>query len=256
MADQRIFKGVVGGAWRDAQRLGCHLLVEPVQRLDLEHEVGTGRQRVAQLAVNVEQAWSGTHGAQSRAPSAHPGRGRSGDGRPRQRRRVSSADASPCRTAALAGPPARRRTILSIRCCNSASRSSLRPTCTGDTWMLVLRGATSQSKRSRSDSRPIGPAASPPAHTSRNRLQRARIDSRSGRGVEREHARLVELDQCLQEALVRAGDDHAGVDELAAVDVRHHPHDRVVIRAAQRGHGWPPRRSGAAAAAVPSGSAR
>ena len=35
--------------------------------------------------------------------------------------------------------------------------------CTAEVWMIVLRGATSQSKRSRFGSLPIGPASPPPA---------------------------------------------------------------------------------------------
>ena len=51
-------------------------------------------------------------------------------------------------------PGLERRTILSRMRSSAASRSAHRPVCTGEVWMLVLRGATSQSKRSRSDSRP------------------------------------------------------------------------------------------------------
>src|SRR6185312_1585500 len=50
---------------------------------------------------------------------------------------------------------------------NSSSRArsgvSQRPECTGETWIIVLRGATSQWKRSRRESRAMGPASGLPA---------------------------------------------------------------------------------------------
>ena len=80
------------------------------------------------------------------------------------------------------------------------------PRATGDIWMLVLRGATSQSKRSRSDRRPIGPAASPPAHTAGIACSAVRIDSMSTVASSARMRGFVKLDQRLQEALRRAGD--------------------------------------------------
>ena len=51
--------------------------------------------------------------------------------------------------------------------------SSQRPEWTGETWMIVLRGATSQWKRSRGVSRPMGPLPSPPAAIARDRRRGA-----------------------------------------------------------------------------------
>lgn len=55
------------------------------------------------------------------------------------------------------------RTIVLSRCSSTSVGSSQEPVCTADTWMIVLRGDTSQWKRSLCDSCPIGPACSPPA---------------------------------------------------------------------------------------------
>ena len=55
------------------------------------------------------------------------------------------------------------RTIVVKRRSIVAAMSSHRPACTADVWIIVLRGATSQSNRSRLGSLPIGPAAAPPA---------------------------------------------------------------------------------------------
>ena len=44
------------------------------------------------------------------------------------------------------------RTIVSTRCASTVPGSVHKPVCTGEVWMLVLRGATSQWKRSRGDS--------------------------------------------------------------------------------------------------------
>ena len=46
-------------------------------------------------------------------------------------------------------------TIRSTRRSSAPARSSQRPVCTAEVWMIVLRGATSQWKRSRSDSWPM-----------------------------------------------------------------------------------------------------
>ena len=45
---------------------------------------------------------------------------------------------------------------------SAASGSCVRPVWTGDIWMIVLRGDTSQRKRPRAGRAPIGPASSPP----------------------------------------------------------------------------------------------
>ena len=59
------------------------------------------------------------------------------------------------------------RTIVCTRCSSvrsgSFGSSMQRPVCTAEVWIVVLRGATSQSKRSRSESLPSAPAAAPPA---------------------------------------------------------------------------------------------
>ena len=100
---------------------------------------------------------------------------------------------------------------------------------------MVLRGATSQWKRSRGDSRPIGPApVAAGADRRRSPPGAARIASRSAPGSSASSAGLVELDPRLEEAGACAGDDHADVDELAALDARHHADDGVVIRVRSR----------------------
>ena len=96
---------------------------------------------------------------------------------------------------------------------------------------MVLRGATSQWKRSRGDRRPIGPASAPPAQISGMLARLVRTASRSTVAVQRQQARLVQLDARRQEIELRAGHDHARIDELLALDARHYAHDRVVIRA-------------------------
>ena len=60
--------------------------------------------------------------------------------RPRSRRAAARRPSS--RTGDRSPPPA----------------PAVRPVCTGEVWMMVLRGATSQWKRSRGDSRPSAPA--------------------------------------------------------------------------------------------------
>ena len=97
--------------------------------------------------------------------------------------------------------------------------------------MIVLRGATSQSKRSRLDSLPIGPAPSPPAQMMEMLREvpphRVEVHGR----IEHAHARLVELDARLEEILLLAPHDDAGIDELLALDARHDADHRIVIRA-------------------------
>src|ERR1700676_560207 len=75
-----------------------------------------------------------------------------------------------------------------------------------------------------------------------SRLRPARADRRNGResapdqleihaGVEREQHRLVEFDARLQNPLYIAGKNNSGTDELAALDARDDPHDRIIIGA-------------------------
>src|SRR5262245_61843431 len=55
------------------------------------------------------------------------------------------------------------RTIVSSKCSSTAVGFLQQPVCTGEVWIVVLRGATSQRKRSPGESWPIGPAGAPPA---------------------------------------------------------------------------------------------
>ena len=141
------------------------------------------------------------------------------------------------------------RTIVSSRRSSAAPGSSVRPVWTGDIWMIVLRGETSQWKRLRCGSAPIGPASAPPRQTARDRRRDWRaIASRSSVGSSAQQPRLVELDARLEEVACRARQDHADVDQLAALDARHDADDRVVVGVLS-GHGWPPRRTRAARSA-------
>jgi hypothetical protein len=70
-------------------------------------------------------------------------------------------------------------TIRDISRSSARSRSSHSPLCTGEVWMAVLRGATSQSKRSRADRWRSGPAAAPPAQMAGSVPSVARMASRS-----------------------------------------------------------------------------
>ena len=131
----------------------------------------------------------------------------------------------------------------------------VRPVCTGDVWMIVLRGETSQWKRARCGSSPIGPASAPPRQTRgiivevalRSPPRSIAGSSASSRATSSSIARLEEIGG-------RAGEDDAGVDELAALDARDDADDGVVIRVLS-GHGRPPRRTPAAPPADRAGSA-
>src|SRR5665213_578857 len=60
------------------------------------------------------------------------------------------------------------RTIVSSKCSIAAAGSAQRPVCVGEVWIIVLRGAVSQWKRSRGGSFPIGPLSIPPAQIAAN----------------------------------------------------------------------------------------
>ena len=117
--------------------------------------------------------------------------------------------------------------------------------------MIVLRGATSQSKRSRFESLPIGPAV----------LSAGADDGEAGqvpphgievrRCVERAQPRFIELDARFEEILLLAPQDDACVEELLPLHARHDADHRVVIRALSV-HGWPPREMRAAHAGAAS----
>ena len=121
--------------------------------------------------------------------------------------------------------------------------------------MIVLRGATSQWKRSRSGSLPDRAGGGAAAHTAAIAASAARIALRSSVRIERAQARLVDREARGEEALGVRRDDRADVDELAALDARHDADDRVVIRAAI-GHGRPPRANARGGASRASGSRR
>src|SRR5207248_9217208 len=66
--------------------------------------------------------------------------------------------------------PAKQRdygnsTIVFSKCSSVAAGSVQRPEWTGEVWMMVLRGETSQWKRSDCESWPMAPASALPAHT-------------------------------------------------------------------------------------------
>ena len=183
------------------------------------------------------------------------GRRRASPRRRRSRRRRRRARAGRRRAAGGGGArecPFRARELVPMllrpRFASRAARpagparpagSSVSPVCTGEHWMIVLDGATSQWKRSDAGSAAIGPASASPAAIRAERVEVAadRVDV----GVRRERARAgpVERDARGEEAPRAAEQDDAGVDALAALDARDHAHDRVLERA--RRHGAPPR---------------
>ena len=59
--------------------------------------------------------------------------------------------------------------------------------------------------------------------------------------VERQQGRLIEVDGGLEYPLDIAGQNDSRIDELAALDARHDPHDRIVI-GAKIAHASPPLR--------------
>ena len=125
----------------------------------------------------------------------------------------------------------------------AAGGSLVRPVWTGDIWMMVLRGDTSQRKRPRGGSSPIGPASGAAAAHDRNDRRGSRAStSRSTSGSSASSRRLVQLDPRLEKIQVGAGQDHADVDLLAALDPRHDPDDRVVVGVFS-GHARPPRQT-------------
>src|SRR5215210_3385490 len=81
----------------------------------------------------------------------------------------------------------RYRTSRAIRCSSSPAGSSLSPVCTGEDWMIVLEGATSQWKRSDAGSAAIGPASGSPAaiRTSASRWRCTAPRSASGASARR-----------------------------------------------------------------------
>ena len=103
------------------------------------------------------------------------------------------------------------------------------PVCTGEVCTIVLRGATSQWKRSRADSLPISPAAVSAGANGGNALQHASDELQIHPRIDGEQRLLVEFDGRQQNALDVARQNDAGIHELAAFDARYHPNDRVVI---------------------------
>ena len=148
-----------------------------------------------------------------------------------------------------------RRTMVSSRCSSAARGSVVRPVWTGDIWMTVLRGDTSQRKRPRGGSAPIGPAVGPPRADGgivASAVCAAHRDRASGSSAEdaRRRARSAP-----RGSRVHARQDHADIDLLAALDPRDDADDRVVVGVVS-GHATPPRRKAAAARADPADSAR
>ncbi len=102
-----------------------------------------------------------------------------------------------------------RVTIVSNSRVNAEAGSVVRPVCTGEVWIIVLRGEASQRKRPRGGSSPIGPAPGPPAQTSGMVVSAARTALEIERRVERQQAGGVELDAGVEEVAVDARQDHA-----------------------------------------------
>ncbi len=115
------------------------------------------------------------------------------------------------------------------------------PVCTGEGWMMVLRGAVSQWKRSRCDSLAIGPAGGVaetyPGNGGKVLADQIGVDFRP-QGHE---AVAVKVNAGVEVALLQAEDDHAGIDELLPLHARHDAQDGVIKRGG-RGHAWPPLR--------------
>ena len=108
-------------------------------------------------------------------------------------------------------------------------RIDVRPVCTGDIWMIVLRGDTSQRKRPRGGSSPIGPASAPPRQTAGIVARLARIVSRSIDGSSASRRARSSSMRASRKVGIRARQDHADVDLLAPLDARHDADDRVVV---------------------------
>ena len=106
--------------------------------------------------------------------------------------------------------------------------------CTGEHWITVLDGATSQWKRSEAGSAAIGAGRLVARRDARERVEVAADRRHVGVGRERAHARLVEHDAGGEEAARAAEEDDAGVDALAALDARDDAHQRVLERARRR----------------------
>ena len=96
--------------------------------------------------------------------------------------------------------------------------------------MIVLRGATSQWKRPRCGSSPIGPASGPPRQTAgivvEVRAHRVEIERRDRA---RSSAASSSSMRASRKSSAGARQDHADVDQLAALDARHDADDRVVV---------------------------
>ena len=121
-------------------------------------------------------------------------------------------------------------TSFSISRSSVSSGSSQRPVWTGEVWMIVLDGATSQWKRSDWSSRATGPASASPGRDARHRVEvRAHLGGVEI-GGEAGQARLVERRARGQVAARAAEEHHADVHALAALDPRDDAHDRVLER--------------------------
>jgi imidazole glycerol phosphate synthase subunit HisF len=62
-----------------------------------------------------------------------------------------------------------------------------------------------------------------------------------GLGADREQTRFVELDPCCDEVVLARKQQHAGVDELTALDIGNDANDCVGEGASWLGHSRPPR---------------
>ena len=130
------------------------------------------------------------------------------------------------------------RTSFSISRASVASGSSDSPVWTGEVWITVLDGATSQWKRSDCSSWATGPESAVPGGDLRHRVEVGAHLRDVELGGERRQPRLVERDPRREVAPRAAEEDDADVHALAALDPRDDAHDRVLERAA---HGTHPR---------------
>ena len=112
-----------------------------------------------------------------------------------------------------------------------SSGSSHSPVCTGEGWITVLDGATSQWKRSDCSSARDRAGRRVARGDPRIASRCARTSSRSSSGANAREPRLVERDP-RREVAPRAAEQHdADVHALAALDPRDDAHDRVLERA-------------------------
>ena len=105
--------------------------------------------------------------------------------------------------------------------------------------MMVLRGEMSQWKRSRCESRAMGPAVGVAGADAGNGVEVIADEFDVGFGPEGAEAGGIEVDAGVEILLLEAEDDDGGVDELLALDAGNDAEDGV-IKGGGCGHGGPP----------------